>query len=460
MPYQVRALCSARNMEQAVQRLWQGLWLLAALALTACGGGSTPPSSDASATSKTLTVELVDVLARPVEGATVILTVGSSQRSAVSAANGVATFDSVPFGAYSLTAKADGFEQLSVDGIWSLGSEGWRLSLTRIGAWAIGPAIILGTRMIDRSANRDSLVFTVDVAVITGEVPESLETLTASDFSLEYFDCGWGGPRDCASDADGDAALGYGSYGFDGPAKSFALHPGANRRPYLVGVAAQRSGDGSDWNIKGPALKSYFGGKNGADAVGLASVQVERGATTFNVLGPFASDGSPYLGAIDGLSSPAGAQPSIAQVLPDAIRWTAATTDFPGNEATLLWLSTGGSISLAERNEAVALARQSGLHFSAVTGSWDGLELGELAMLTGGFVARIEDLRQYGSVIGVMDRVLSGTLPYYRIEYRLTGEAGLFSPGGNVRLYMRIDVPTAFGTQPVRTQFDVAIPLE
>jgi hypothetical protein len=225
-------------------------------------------------------------------------------------------------------------------------------------------------------------------------------------------------------------------------------------------VAAERSGDGSDWNIKGPALKSYFGGKNSADAVGLASVQVEQGATTFNVLGPFASDGSPYLEAIDELSGPAGAQPSIAQVLPDAIRWTAATTDFPGNEATLLWLSTGDSISLAERDEAVALARQSGLHFSAVTGSWTGLELGELAMLTGGFVARIESMRQYESVFGVMDQVLSGTLPYYRIEYRLTGEAGLFSPGGNVRLYMRIDVPSSFGTQPVRTQFDVAIPFE
>ncbi len=458
MAYLLRDLCSARIREQASQPVWQALWLLAALALTACGG-SPPPSSDASATSKTLTVELVDVLAKPIEGATVILTAGSSQRSAVSASNGVASFDSVPFGAYSLTAAADGFEQRSVDDIWSRGSEGWRLTLKRIDAWAIGPAIVLGTRAVDRSANGDSLVFSVDVAVITGKAAESLETLTASDFSLEHVDCGWW-PRDCASDADGNAALGHGSYGFDRPAKSFALHPGANRHPYLVGVAAERSGDGSDWDIKGPALKSYFDGKNGADSVGLASVQVEQDATTFNVLGPFTSDGSSYLEAIDGLASPAGAQPSIAQALPDAIRWTAAMTDFPGSEATLLWLSRGGSISLAERDEAIALAWQSGLHFSAVTGSWTGLELGELAMLTGGFVARIEDMRQYGSVFGVMDQVLSGTLPYYRIEYRLTGAAGLFSPGGNVKLYMRIDVPTSFGTQPVRTQFDVAIPLE
>lgn len=67
-------------------------------------------------------------------------------------------------------------------------------------------------------------------------------------------------------------------------------------------------------------------------------------------------------------------------------------------------------------------------------------------------------MRQYGSVFGVADQVLAGTLPYYRIEYRLTGEPGLFSPGGNVRVFMRIDVPASFGTQPVYTSFDVAIP--
>jgi len=434
--------------------------VLCTLGVTGCGGtagGALPPGPDASRTSKTLAVTLVDVLGDPVEGATLTLTIGNSQRSELSAADGVATFDSVPFGAYSLAAEADGFEPVSVDGTWSPGSEGWKLSLVRTDAWAIGPAIILGTRMIDRSAVGDSLVFSVDVAVLTGKAPESLETLTAANFSLEDFDCGWGGPRDCASDADGNAALGYGSYGFEGPAQSFALHPGSSRRPYLVGVVAERSGDGSDWDIKGPVLKSFFAGPLGADAVGLASVQVDQDATTFDVLGAFARNGSSYLEAIDGLAGPAGAPPSIAKVLPDAIGWTAATNDFPESEANLLWLSQGSHISLAERDEAVALARQSGVHLSSVDGN---PELGELAMLTGGFVSRIDDMRQYGSVFGAMDQILAGTLPYYRIEYRLVGEAGLFSSGGNVRIYMRIDVPTSYGTQPVRTQFDVAIPFE
>jgi len=407
-----------------------------------------------------LTVKLVDVHRTPVADITVTVAVGTSQRSKLSDADGVAIFDGVPVGPYTLTAKGDGFELLSVDGALSSRGERWELSLTRIDAWSYGPAIILGSQVIDRSVNGDSLVFSVDVAVIAGEAPEALETLTASDFSLDYFDCGWGGPRDCASDADGNAALGYGNYRIDGPARAFALHPGSSRHPYLAGVVAERSGDGSDWDVKAPALKSYFSGISATNAAGLASVQAEQDSTTFTALGPFTSDGSSYFEAIDGLSGPAGAQPSFVQALPEAISWVATTSDLPESEATLLWLSRGVYISLAERDEAVSLARQSGLHLSAVTGNWTDWELGELAMLTGGFVARIGDMRQYRSVFGVMDQLLAGAMPFYRIEYRLTGEPGLFSPAGNVRAYMRIEVPAKFGTQPVYTHFDVAIPSE
>jgi hypothetical protein len=88
--------------------------------MTGRGGGDAgalPPGPDASRTSKTLAVTLVDVLGNPVEGATLTLTIGNFKRSEVSAADGVATFDFAAFGAYSLAAKTDGFESLSVDGI-------------------------------------------------------------------------------------------------------------------------------------------------------------------------------------------------------------------------------------------------------------------------------------------------------------------------------------------------------
>jgi hypothetical protein len=433
--------------------------LAAACVLGVAGCGNGPPQgSDDSPGSGTLTVMLVDVLRKPVEGADVTLSVGSSERGKVTTTDGVVTFKDVPIGPYTLAVRADGFEPISMSGTLPRGGERQEHSLIRVDAWTIGPAIILGTRMVDRSASGDSLLFSVDVAVIAGKEPEPLETLTASDFSLAHFDCGWGGPRDCASDADGKAALGYGNYRIDGQARAFSLQPRSIRRPYLAGVVAERSGDASGWDIKARALQSFLAGLGAADAVGLASVQLEQGATTFTALGAFTRDGGFHLEAIDRLASTAIGQPSIEQVLPEAIHWITATSDFPDSEATLLWLSRGAGISLAERDQAVALALQAGLHVSAVTGIWTDGDLGELAMRTGGFVSRVDDVRQYGSVFGVMDQVLAGTLPYYRIEYRLTGEPGLFSPGGNVRVYMRIDVPAAFGTQPVYTSFDVGIP--
>ena len=441
---------------QQVAAAWA---VLCILGLVGCSGTNTvgesgPPQAPPQA-SKTVTVTVVDVLHQPVVGATVTMTAGSFQQSRVTSGDGSATFADVPNEPYTLNVVADGFEPLSLD---RLTSSSVGLSLTRTGAWAIGPAIILGTRMVDRSTSGDSLVFSVDVAVIAGKDPEPLQTLTASDFALTLFDCGWGGPRDCASDANGHAALGHGHFSIDGPARTFTLQPGSVRHPYLAGIVAERSGDGSEWGTKAPALKSFFAEPRAADVVGLASVQVEQGASTFTAIGQFTSDGVTYLDAIDGLAKPAGEQPSVAQALPDAVRWTAAAGDLSGRAATLLWLSRGTSMSLEERDEAVALMQQSGLRVSAITGHGTDWDLGELALRTGGFVSRVDDMRQYGSVFGVVDQVLAGTLPYYRIEYRLAGEPGLFSPGGNVRVFMRIDVPASFGTQPVYTSFDVAIP--
>lgn len=51
-------------------------------------------------------MKLLDALRKPVEGATVTLTAGSSPRSDVSTADGVATFDGVPIGPDTLAAEA------------------------------------------------------------------------------------------------------------------------------------------------------------------------------------------------------------------------------------------------------------------------------------------------------------------------------------------------------------------
>jgi hypothetical protein len=57
-----------------------------------------------------------------------------------------------------------------------------------------------------------------------------------------------------------------------------------------------------------------------------------------------------------------------------------------------------------------------------------------------------------------MDRLLAGTTPYYRMQFRLTGPGGTFVPGGNAKVRLNIRVPTSLPSNGVMTTLDVAIP--
>lgn len=434
---------------------------LCLLGLAGCGGSGgqsgtgrqpgTPPP-----TSATLEVRVANVLAEPVAGATVTIDTGDSSHEETTDASGAASFSDLSTGPMNLSVSADGFESQSMwADLWP-GTHSFDVRLEAVGAWSVGRALVLGTETIERAEDGTSLTFSVDVAVLTGESGAPLEILTEADFRIYTIDCGWGGPRDCASDADGNATGDSGVYATDGVARSFEFRPADARRPYLVGLLAERSGEGSEWEIKGPALKSFFTALGGNDAAGLASVQVEDETTTLTVLGEFTGDGRALIDPIDLLGRPAGEPPSIQASLLDSIGWTAAAMEeFPGRDATLLVLSTP-YLSVAEIDEAVTLARQVGVRISTVTG-WN-YGLSEMAVRTGGFVARIDDIRQYGTVFGAMDQALSGALPSYRMQFRLTGGPGIFVSGGNVKARMLIDVPASVVNRGVHAEFDIAIP--
>jgi hypothetical protein len=376
---------------------------------------------------------------------------------AITRDDGVAALADLPTGRAMVSVGADGFESESTSFDVARGPMDWNVRLRAIGAWAAGRAIVMGTQLLSRANDGSRMTFAVDVAVVAGENPESLETLTDADFHLISYDCGWFGPRGCASDAVGHATAGEGHYSSDGLARAFELRPAPGRQPYLVGVLAERSGGGTEWDIKGPALKSFFETLGGNDAIGLASVQVENDTTTLTVVGPFSSDGSASLGAIGALGRPAGDPPLLQASLLDSIRWTAAARDsqFPGRDATLLALSAA-DLSVQEIDDAVALARQSNVHISVIgTWSWG---LPEMAVRTGGLVVELDDLRQYAIAFGSMDRILAGEVPHYRVQFELTGAPGVFVPGGNVKVLMHVDVPARVTNNGIYADIDVAIP--
>jgi hypothetical protein len=441
-------------------------WVVAVVGV-GCGGGSgssgsnsqggPPPSAPPPPPTASLQVYVLNVLNEPIEGATVAVDVGGLHAQAITRADGSADFTDLPTGPANLSVSADGFESEAGASDLAIGQLRWNVMLRAIGAWAAGRAIVMGTEVLARANDGSRMTFAVDVAVVSGENPEPLETLTDADFRLLAYDCGWFGPRGCASDAAGNATAGGGAYSLDGLTRAFELRPAPGRQPYLVGVLAQRSGSGTEWGIKGPALESFFETLGGNDAIGLASVQVENGTATLTAIGPFTNDGSMYLGAIEALGNPAGDPPSLEASLLDSIRWTAAArdSDFPGRDATVLALSATG-LSVEEIDDAVALARLSNVHISVI-GEWSW-GLPEIAVRTGGFVVELDDLRQYAIAFGTMDRVLGGEVPYYRMQFELMGAPGVFVQGGNVKVPLHIDLPAPVPNGGIYADLDVAIP--
>jgi len=141
----------------------------------------------------------------------------------------------------------------------------------------------------------------------------------------------------------------------------------------------------------------------------------------------------------------------------ESIRRTAAagSSQIPGMERTVLVLATPW-MSISDVNTATALAQQLGVRISAVVRGNYGFP--EMAMRTGGFAVDVGDSRQLGMVFGAMDQLLAGTVPYYRMQFRLVGSPGTFVSGGNAKVRMRIHVPSSIPSNGVHTILDVAIP--
>jgi hypothetical protein len=406
-------------------------------------------------------VRVTDVEGNAIEGANVTITGGGAQYQATTDANGIAVFTSVPAGEQTFMISAPGFDtQMFSSGIGP--GTYFGLSLEAEGEWAIGTPIVLRTRLLDRAVDGSTMAFSVDLAVID-ERSEAIQTLTSADFSIGLFDCGWGGERDCASDADGNHT---GNWGFgQSPRSFFGLQPPAVHRPYLVDVLAVRS-DRSDWRTNrpywetlAPALKSFVSEVGGSDSVSLSRVGYEGGVVTHTVLGPFTSDGTIYFDVIDQLAQPAGHDwPPVQQSLTAAILRAADARDQAsvGTEPGVLILGQP-FMSLAEINAVATLAQQAGVSVSTVE-YWTTQGARELAMRTGGFVAEAADTRQFPTVFSAMDRLLAGAMPFYRMEFELTGEPETFVAGGNAQVQLHINVPTSFPSRGIHAVADVAIP--
>jgi hypothetical protein len=436
------------------------------LLLVGCGGGgasgtnpnaapaaNAPPGSNVPANERLM---VHDVNGAPIEGAVVVISDGATTIQATTGADGYVAFGKIPEslgGWVTMTISASGFEtdQFETKVLPTLGVTSY--TMRAIGAWSIGRAMVLGTDMVERSDDGSTMIFSVDLALIDAN-SDPIETLTSPDFSLDYIDCGWGGPRDCASDAAGNATHNWRVP--EGGAIGFELHPAGAPLPYMLAVLVERSAEVNDWSERGPALRSLFAGIGGNDVANLASVETLNGVTKLTRLGPFTSDGSIFFPAIDELARPAGDAPVLLPGIETSIERLANAEGFglPEAQRTVLVLSSQWT-TVADVDAVTAAARAAGVHISTVAAYSYGLP--EMAARTGGFAAEITDPRALGMVFRALDRVLSGTMPFYRMQFRLEGQPGTFVAGGNAKIWLRTAVPASMPSTGVVAQVNVAL---
>ncbi len=323
-------------------------------------------------------------------------------------------------------------------------------------AWTAGLAVVLGTEALERASDGSALAVSVDLVVVD-RFSEPVLSLTGADIVVTPIDCGWGGPRECVSDAAGNAT---GNFSAPGGAEAFELLFPAVSHPYLVSVVAERSDQVNDWEWRTPALKTFFDTPRGEDLVSLETVQTENGVPTHHVLGPFTSDGRVFLEAIDALSIPAGSPPGMVDSVMESIRRIAAFEGVQSETTRTVLILARQGLTPSEVNSVAAFAVLSGVHVGVVyvaSSSWYGFS--EASARTGGLSGGISDSRQHGMVMGAMHGLLAGAMPFYRMQFRLVADAGTFLSGGNAKVYLRLSVPAAESTaNVVYAVLDVAIP--
>jgi hypothetical protein len=398
--------------------------------------------------------EVRDVGGKEIAGAVVAITIGSTTLQAVTGTDGVAQFASIAQGESTVVITAAGFEERRFTISSPVGRNS--ISLNAVGEWAVGRAMVLGSRVLDRAGDGSALTFSVDLAVVDGN-SAAIGNLAAADFQVVPVDCGWGGPRNCASDVNG-AQAGQGAFLQDGSALDFGFQTPALREPYIVGLLMERGRDVWGWQSMLPALKTYFTSMGGNDAANLAVVEVVNGASVLNVLGPYARDGRSYLPLIDQLAMTDGEMPALAASIEESIRLVAAARDTMavGARPHLVVLSRQG-LTVPEFSSISAKAQLAGVRVGVIE---PGIDYGltEIAVRTGGFIAQHADPRQLQIISGALDSLLAGSQPFYRVAFRIKGSPGTFVAGGNAKVWMKISVPTTLPTRGIFAQFDVAIP--
>ena len=430
-------------------------------------GGGTPASAYG-----VLKVTVSDSFGAPVADAAVQGALGTSRVAGPTDAQGVALLPiDWPDGTADVTVSRASFVDKSIAAAIVRGQVNVvGVTLDRATSAAGGSLSTRSGAVPSVSAGAAQMSFEIELVVVGGDA-RPIENLTAADFVLRACTPDPGNDRaDCVRGALADADVAYAPVSTT-PA-TLTLIPGGVARPYAAALLLDQSGSIATSDPTGARLfsaKAFLGGLGGDDLALLAAFADGPGAVIptrpLTVYPPFRDRGAAptYFPTLDSLAPLMGGNTPLYASL-DALRaQMVGDVSLPAGIAKAVVIFTDGTDTTCGSPEACRASRaQSILGANAdpvrlftigLSSSVDIVALGELANQTGGAMLYADTAEQLLPLYGSVGRLLSLSLPTYRLRWTVQADAAdAFQPGrtllGRVRVSAggsSFDVPFIVG---------------
>lgn len=416
----------------------------ACLALAACGGGG----SGSQEPFGLVKVSAVDSFGGAVVGATIVGPHGSSKTDAQGSALVVV---GTPGSSATLTLSRATFTDQAID-ISSTAGKINEVSVTlkRVTSAAGGSLSSRSGFLPTVSSNGQQLSFEIELVVVDGN-SQALENLSSANFVL----------RTCKPDA-ADSIVNCvrgSSVGTDAaytpvPAlpEALALIPGRPAQAYSVGLLLDQSGSIVQSDPTGARLfstKAFLTGLGSEDRALLAAFAGGSGAliptVPLTLYLPFRDRASAAscFPTLDGLAALVGGDTPLYQSLDTMRQQLVGATAQPAGLAKAVVVFTDGAdtrcgspeLCHSARAQAIQAANQDQLRIFTIglSKGVDVAALGELANQTGGAFLYADSAEQLIPLYGSVGKLLSLSLPTYRLRWTVqAGAAGAFHPGDSL----------------------------
>lgn len=466
MPCLLGTYWTAKTVGRSVRRTGQSLWLVAALALSACGGGSghspetpappvtgTPPTPPAQGKG-TAVIQVTTTDGAPVPGIPLAINGGFDGRGATTDAHGEARFTDVPAGEVQATTGGPPYG----GGTYHPAASRFRVvadavTTVPIVVESVTEAIpaVLAARTTP-SSDGSTMILELDIAVLD-ERGVARETLTAVDFRLDGA-CGW---YVCLMNADGTVS----DFHYSAQVEDASLVPVSTwSRPALATAIlldqskSMAAFDPASLRVSG--LQSFLGSITAPDSVTLgsyydAALPGETARPEVTTYGPFTSDTSDLLARVASLpgqeagrNTMAATSSAVAELAQLASSQTLGDPGGTVRSVVVVDSQLSGEQGCypcscqARCSEAVQAARDAGIPVVAIGTDYSyGFEL---ASRTGGAGVPVVAPEQLTPVFRGLDSILSGTLAYNRVRLVLDSTPGGLVSGRLLTGYLFIRV--------------------